>query len=85
MNHHVHHHGKSPRCNRLLSSFSHTILEVSPDTTEGDRLVLHFQVLKKLRFTKWGVVCSITLNLNSKLISITLEGVLPLQCLAYSS
>jgi hypothetical protein len=76
MNHLMHHEGQGPGCDGLHTTFSHPVLEVGADSTEGQSLILKGTIFTKLVTTKRMIIRMIVLDLDTKLIGESLQGML---------
>jgi hypothetical protein len=60
----------------LHTTFSHSVLEVGADSTEGQSLILKGTIFTKLVTTKRMIIRMIVLDLDTKLIGKLLQGML---------
>ena len=57
VDHLVHHETQCPAHHGLNCTFTHSILEVSSNPTEGNLLALHFEILEDLSGVEGLVIC----------------------------
>jgi hypothetical protein len=83
MNELMHHHGTGPSRDSLEATLGNSILVMGTDTTEGQLLVIQFDVGIEFLGSKWMVVAVVSFDLDSVQSSFFLKLMLALEGLGH--